>query len=178
MSETKTHWKKNNDSNYISGEDLFNELQGLKKDFPVILKTFKDGETFDQKSQSKVIKTVLHFTDLNGVVLCKGVLLNNTNAKFFINEFKSEFIEDWIGKPCNIFSQPDRRHGQVVRFKKYYKPVVVVDIEGAKLILESCGDMDSLGEAWVSLNKNQQSNTVVIGIKNGLKKQFDTKKED
>ena len=94
MEKTKTHWRKNNDSNYISGEDLFNELQGLKKDFPVMLKTFKDGETFDSNSQSKTIKTVLHFTDLNGVDLCKGVLLNNTGAKFFCKEHK--LIEDMV----------------------------------------------------------------------------------
>ena len=169
MKKTKTHWRKNNDSNYISGEDLFNELQGLKKDFPVMLKTFKDGETFDSNSQSKTIKTVLHFTDLNGVDLCKGVLLNNTGAKFFCKEFKSEYIEDWIGKPCNIFAQADRRHGQVVRFKKYYKPAVVVDVVGAELVLNSCDTLKSLGEAWTSLNVNQQANTKVIALKNELK---------
>ena len=172
MEKIKTHWRKNNDSNYISGEDLFNELQGLKKDFPVMLKTFKDGETFDSNSQSKTIKTVLHFTDLNGVDLCKGVLLNNTGAKFFCKEFKSEYIEDWIGKPCNIFAQADRRHGQVVRFKKYYKPVVKVDIPGAELILNSCADMDSLVKAWSSLSTQQQGNAVIINLKDSLKTTF------
>ena len=169
MEETKTHWKKNNDSTYISGEDLFNELQGLKKDFPVMLKSFKDGETFDSNSQSKTIKTVLQFTDLNGVDLCKGVLLNNTGAKFFCKEFKSDYIEDWISKPCNIFAQADRRHGQVVRFKKYYKPAVIVDVKGAEDILNSCADYDSLIKAWGSLNTNQQANIKVIALKDKLK---------
>jgi len=177
MEKTKTHWRKNNDSNYISGEDLFNELQGLKKDFPVMLKSFKDGETFDSNSQSKTIKTVLQFTDLNGVALCKGVLLNNTGAKFFCKEFKSEYIEDWIGKPCNIFAQADRRHGQVVRFKKYYKPAVVVDIKEAEETLNSCADMESLGKAWSSLNVNQQANTSIIKLKDKLKIKF-SKNED
>tara|TARA_R110000803_G_scaffold210216_1_gene281448 strand:+ start:1538 stop:2068 length:531 start_codon:yes stop_codon:yes gene_type:complete len=169
METKKTHWKKNNDSNYVSGEDLFNELKGLLKDFPVKLSSFSDGETFDQNAQAKTVKTVLQFTDLNGVKLYKGVLLNNTSAKFFIKEFGSEFIEDWINKPCNIFAQADRRHGYVVRFKKYYKPVVQVDIKGAELILNSCDSLESLGKAWSSLNSNQQKNSKVIELKNKLK---------
>jgi len=169
METKKTHWKKNNDSNYISGEDLFYELNGLKKDFPVKLISFSDGETFDQNKQSKVTKTVLQFVDLQGVKLYKGVLLNTISSLFFEKEFGSGFIDDWVGKVCNIYALPHRTHGQVVRFKKYYKPVVQVDIKGAELILNSCDSLENLVEAWKSLNGQQQKNTKVIELKNKLK---------
>ena len=59
-----------------------------------------------------------------------------------------------------------------MRFKKYYKPVVKVDITGAELILNSCADMDALGKAWSSLNTQQQGNAVIIKLKDSLKTTF------
>lgn len=45
----KTHWKKNNDSNFISGEDLISGLKGLKPEMVVVIEKFNDAESFDQK---------------------------------------------------------------------------------------------------------------------------------
>tara|TARA_R110000765_G_scaffold334538_2_gene424931 strand:- start:2408 stop:2914 length:507 start_codon:yes stop_codon:yes gene_type:complete len=163
----KTHWKKNNDSTYISGEDLHFELNGLKKDFPVVLQSFKDGSTFDRNEQKKVTKTVLNFTDLNGVKICKGVLLNNTAGEFLSSEFKSPHLEDWVGKTVNIFAKADSRHGFVVRFKKYFEPPISLD--NAKEVLNSAADLKTLVEAWGTLSKKEQTNQVIINLKNQLK---------
>ena len=127
--ETKTHWKKNNDSRYISGEDLKAELNGLKKEMVVIVASFTDSETFDQKTQKEIIKTGLYLKDMANKPLYKPVILNNTNAKFFIKETGSEFMEDWLNKPVTIYACPDKRHGFVVRFKSYQKPVLQIGTE-------------------------------------------------
>ena len=140
--QSLTHWKKNNDTNYISGEDLQEELNGLKKDFPVKLISFNDGETFDQNKQAKTTKTVMHFQDLNGKKLYKGVLLNKTAATFFIKESGSPYLENWIGTVCNIYAQPHSRFGYVVRFKKYFEPAKKVDLEGAKKELNNALNND------------------------------------
>lgn len=124
-----THWKKNNDSRYISGEDLQSEFHGLKKEMVVFIEKFEDTETFDQQKNSKIIKTGLFLTELGGKPLYKPVILNNTNAKFFVKECGSEFMEKWIGHPVVLHAQKDSRHGYVVRFKKYVLPVLQKDTE-------------------------------------------------
>lgn len=130
--EQKTHWKKNLDSQYISGEDLKDSLNGLKPELVVTIDRFTDGETFDQNKQAKVIKSALYLKDLNGKNLYKPTLLNKTNAKFLIKEFNSEWMEDWIGKPFVIYAQKDARHGFVVRFKSHVLPTLIKDSENFK----------------------------------------------
>ena len=127
--ETRTHWKKNNDSRYISGEDLKAELNGLKKEMIVTVHKFNDSGTFDQKLQKEVTKTALFLKDAAGKEVYKPAILNNTNAKFFIKEFGSEFMEDWLNRPVTIYAAPDKRHGFVVRFKSYQKPHLQADTE-------------------------------------------------
>ncbi|NQY42485.1 MAG: hypothetical protein HRT87_03950 [Legionellales bacterium] len=164
---TKTHWKKNNDSTYISGEDLKGELNGLKKDSPVIISRFENGLTYDQNNNEKVTKTVLFFTDEQGKALYKGVVLNNTAAKFFVGEFGSPYVDDWVGKKCNMFAQADKRHGFVVRFKKYFKPPI--NLEGAKLALNSADSLKGLSSAWSTLSQEEQGNAQIIKLKDELK---------
>ena len=121
---TKTHWKKHIDSRYISGEDLNDEYNGLKKEMPVKLVKFDDGETFDPNTQKKEVRTILYFSDLNGKALCKPVVLNKTNANTFKLVSGSSYIEDWIGVPITMYAKADKRHGFVVRFKRFEKPVL------------------------------------------------------
>lgn len=127
--ETKTHWKKNLDSKFISGEDLKGGLNGLKPEMAVVIEKFTDAETFDQNKQAKSVVTGLFLKELNGKSLYKPVILNKTNAKFMIKEFGSEFMEDWINKPITLYAVADSRHGFVVRFKKYQLPVLIKDSE-------------------------------------------------
>ena len=122
--EKLTHWKKNNDSRYISGEDLYNGIslgKGLKPEMVVSIESFEDSETFDQNNQSKVVKTGFILKDEEtGKKIYKPVILNNTNGDFCEKEFASKFMEHWIGKPFVLYAKPDKRHGHVARFKKHY----------------------------------------------------------
>jgi len=122
--ENKTHWKKNNDSNFISGEDLTSGLKGLAPEMVVVLDKFNDSETFDQKKQSKIVVTGLFFKTIDNKPVYKPAILNKTNAKFFVKETGSDFIEDWIGKTVIMYAQKDSRHGHVVRFKTYHLPTL------------------------------------------------------
>jgi len=117
-----THWKKNIDTRYISGEDLISGLKGLQKEMVVKLSSFQDGETFDQKKQTKETRTILFFSDSKDKALYKGVVLNATNAKFFEKEMESTEMEDWSKKAVTMYAKQDNRHGHVVRFKRYEKP--------------------------------------------------------
>ena len=138
----KTHWKKNNDSNFISGEDLNSELKGLKKEMTVMIEKFNDAESFDQNKQAKIVVSALYLKDLVGKPLYKPVILNKTNARFFIKETNSEFMDDWLNVPVTLYAQPDKRHGFVVRFKKFLKTELIKDSENfknCKLAIEKSG---------------------------------------
>lgn len=130
--ETKTIWKKNLDSAFVSGEDLMLSVKGLKPEMTVVLERFKDDVTFDQNKQAKVTVTGLYLKEVGGQSLYKPVILNKTNAKFFVKETGSDYMEDWIGKPVTLHAVKDSRHGFVVRFKKYILPVLVKDSENFK----------------------------------------------
>lgn len=123
----KTHWKKNNDSRYISGEDLQASFHGLRPEMIVSIEKFEDSETYDQNQNKKITKTGLFLKEVNGSPLYKPVILNNTNAKFFVKECGSDFMEDWIGHPVVLHAVKDSRHGYVVRFKKYVLPILQKD---------------------------------------------------
>lgn len=169
--EKKTHWKKNNDPKYISGEDLKDGIEigkGLAPEMVVMIDRFEDSETFDQNQNSKVIKTGFWLKDLNGNKIYKPVILNNTNADFCIKEFKSQFMEDWLNKPLVLYARADKRHGFVARFKKYYPTVTISDVNALKLI-ESSKDLEDLKANFLSLSKEEQRLITVVSKTDALK---------
>lgn len=165
--EQLTHWKKNNDSRYISGEDLQAELHGLRKEMVVVIEKFEDSETFEQKTNEKVIKTGFWLKELNGAKVYKPVILNNTNADFCRKEFNSDYMEHWIGKPFVLYAKPDKRHGFVARFKKYYAPQI--SDTNALTILALATTQDELKEKWGSLSASERNIPSVIKFKDDLK---------
>jgi len=166
--EKLTHWKKNNDSRYISGEDLQDELNGLKKEMVVVIEKFEDAETFDQTKNAKLVKTGFYLKTLDGQKVYKPVILNNTNAKFCRTEFKSEYMENWINKPFILYAMPDKRHGFVARFKKYYAPATVTDEHPLKL-LSMCQTLADLQKTWSELSAQEKNLPTVISKKEALK---------
>lgn len=167
----KTHWKKNNDSRYISGEDLKDGIEinkGLKPEMVVKIVGFSDKETYDQTDKEKTIKTGLMLFDLErNVPIEKPLILNNTNAKFLIKEFGSPFMEDWTGKPIILWAQPDKRFDFVARLKKFYAPQIS-DANGLAVLNES-KTLDELKTNWSKLSKAEQALPTIINLKETLK---------
>lgn len=169
MENQKTHWRKNLDPRYVSGEDLKNSLHGLRPEMVVCVHEMKDAPTFDQSQQKEVTKTSLWLMDMaTKKVIYKPVILNVSNAKFFAKEFGSDFIEDWYGKPCVLFAQPDKRFGHVARFKKYYPPAQVTDTN-AITALNKASSIAELTTIWTSLTADEKKLPSVIALKEKLK---------
>lgn len=170
MSETLTHWKKNNDSRYISGEDLKNgEVigRGLRAEMVVYIESFENMETFDQSEKKTVVKTGFNLRELNGTKLYKPVIMNNVNAKFCRKEFGSEFMEHWLNKPLVLYAMPDKTHDFVARFKKYYPPAIS-DVN-ALTILNQSTSLNELQANWSKINKQEQALPTVMALKDKLK---------
>lgn len=163
--ENLTHWKKNVDSRYISGEDLLNGLKGLRKEMNVQITSFKDSDSFDQKSNQKTTVTAITMVDIDtGQMLYKPMILNKTNARFFEGEFKSPFIEHWINKPFILFAQADRRHGHVVRCRKF---IPQVDTSQYIAAMNNCKTLDELRNVWGQFGP-MQTNPQLLGLKDQL----------
>lgn len=162
-----THWKKNNDSRYISGEDLKAGLKGLKPEMNVTIERFQDAETFDQSTQNKIVKTGFFLREIGGAELYKPVILNNTNAKFCAKEFGSEFMEHWIGKPLTLYAMPDKRFGHVARFRKYVAPML--DDKKPIAHLSVASTLADLQKRWAEIPPVEQAIPTVIAKKEELK---------
>jgi hypothetical protein len=169
--ENLTSWKKNIDTRYISGEDLKDGIKGLKKEMNVVIARFEDAETFDQSTQKKVVKTGFFLKELNGKELYKPVILNKTNAVFCRTEFGSDYMEHWLNKPFVLYACPDKRHGYVARFKKYYPPQI--SDANALGVLSVATTKEQLAEFWGTLSAEEKKLPKVIALKDSLKKQFE-----
>jgi hypothetical protein len=108
------HWKKNTDTKFVCGEDLQSGLNGLKPSMVTKLLSYNDAESFDQKTQKKIIVTALNF---DGVY--KPVILNKINARTMVAITGSHDMKQWIGVTVILWAQPDARHNFVARVKKY-----------------------------------------------------------
>lgn len=175
MTEKKTPFRKNLDPRYISGEDLLTGEsmgKGLRPEMVVTLIGFKDAPAFDQSLQKEVDKTALWLKDFNtGKELYKPCLMNVTRAEFLAKELAngSLYIDDCDQtKPFVIYAKPDKRHGHVVAFKKYFAPPEITDKE-ALAVLSKAGTLDELAMAWKSLSGAQQKLPTVLAKKEQLK---------
>jgi len=169
---TKTHWRKNLDPRYISGEDLKASLHGLRPEMVCCVTEMKDAPTFDQSMQKEVTKTSLWLTDLaTKQLIYKPVILNVSNAKFFAKEFNSDYIEDWYNKPVVLFAQPDKRFGHVARFKHYFPPAKATDTE-ALAKLNACTTQDEFKAAWSTISAEEKKLPTVLALKDQLIEKF------
>jgi hypothetical protein len=119
-----THWRKNNDTKFIRGEELQHEINGFKKSMNVKIMKIEDEKSFDPSTNQETIVSAIFMKELGGEDLKKPTILNATAGKFLEKEFKSMEIEDYIGKEVTLHSVPHKRHDYVVRFMKYIKPTI------------------------------------------------------
>lgn len=171
--ENKTPWRKNVDKRYISGEDLLLGAEmgkGLRKEMVVCIEKQEDAPAFDQKSQSEITKSALWLKDLEtGKMVYKPCLLNVTRAEFLTKESGgSIYIEDWYGLPFIMFAKPDKRHGHIVAFKKYYPPAQATPDAAIKK-LQACKTKTELVAAWIALTAQEKALPTVLAEKDKLK---------
>lgn len=174
--EVKIPWRKNLDPRYISGEDLLRGEamgKGLRPEMTVTMAKFNDAPTFDKTSQSEVTKTAIWLNEYpSGKPLYKPVILNVTNGEFLSKEIGggSIYITDFDHtKPFVLWPQPDRRHGHVARFKKYYPPAQVDADKAAIEALNKCTTLAELGETWAAITPADKKLPTVLALKEKLK---------
>lgn len=177
--EQKIPWRKNLDPRYISGEDLLRGEamgKGLRPEMVVTMAKFNDAPTFDKTSQAEVTKTAIWLNEYpSGKPLYKPVILNVTNGEFLSKEIGggSIYITDFDHtKPFVLWAQPDRRHGHVARFKKYYPPAQVSDANAIALLNAAEKTSDALNKVWGELSAEEKKLPSVLAVVNKLKSEL------
>jgi hypothetical protein len=174
--EEKIPWRKNLDKRYISGEDLLSGEamgKGLRPEMVVTMAKFNDAPAFDQSKQQEVTKTAIWLNEYpSGKPLYKPVLLNVANGEFLSKEIgnNSLYITDFDHtKPFVLWAMPDKRHGHVARFKKYYPPATATDTTAIASLSEA-KSLSELGERWAALSAEEKKLPTVLAKKEELKK--------
>lgn len=99
----KTHYKKLRNPNFLGSWDL---PQG--KDLVVTITKVENQEVFNPSDNSKEEVVVV---ELKGV---KPLIANATNCKNIAKACKSDYIEDWVGKPIALYTTKVKAFGDVV----------------------------------------------------------------
>lgn len=118
--ESKTHWKKNFNYNYLGSYSL-NEGQEVTLTIEKI-----NLEMVQSPNGGKDECTVVHFKeDVNGER--KPMILNKTNCKIIEDLYNTPYIEEWKGKKITLFVDPNiKAFGETVEALriKPIKPVI------------------------------------------------------
>jgi hypothetical protein len=132
--ESKTHWKKVFNSDYLGSCDLEDG-----KDIKVVIKhvTVMEVKNTDGKKQNRNVAT---FTNPD----LKPMILNVTNCKIIKKFTGSRFIDDWNNVPVQIYVKDDiRAFGDVtegLRIReiqpKMDKPTLTPDVQAWQKAIE------------------------------------------
>lgn len=160
--ETKTHWKKQFNYNYLGSYSL---VDG--KDLVLTIKEFKKEEVKDTKGKKKEC-FVVRFHEPN----IKPMILNKTNCKAVEKLYGSPFIEDWSGKKISIYVTKVDAFGDEVDALRIRDtaPSEIIDTAPYLQQLNDCKTLAELAKTYKSFERNAQENKEIIKQKDELKK--------
>lgn len=106
MSETKTHWKKLTNPNYIGSHDF---QPGQELTVTIEKVSNEVVKCFDGKSVKEESCIIAHIKGAK-----KPLILNKTNCKIISKNLGSEYIEEWAGKSITLYVAKVRAFGENV----------------------------------------------------------------
>jgi len=103
MNETKTHWKKLNNPNYIGAYELLGVTDELQVTIEKVVKGPVKGS--DGKEEDCTIAYLKNQ---------KPMILNATNCKIISKLYNTPFIEDWAGLKITLIVQQIKAFGEIM----------------------------------------------------------------
>lgn len=102
--ETKTHFKKLRNPNYIGSYELMVGNSSIDLNVTIERAVKEMVQNGDKKEEAMVIYLKGH----------KPMIVNSTNAKAISKALNSPFIEDWIGKEITLYVAKIKAFGEFV----------------------------------------------------------------
>lgn len=158
--ETKTHWKKNFNYDYMGAYSL---PEG--KDVIVTIKALKKEQVKGPKGKKEEC-FVCYFSDSD-----KPMILNKTNCKTIEKLYGSPFIEDWGGKKIQLYSAKVDAFGESTEALRVrdFAPGVIIDTESAIAAMNKCQTLAELQKVYTGFQKNVQGHKDILKLKEELK---------
>lgn len=100
MAETRTHWKKMTNTNYLGSWDLDGR--------DMIVRITEVRKEMIQNAQGREEKAVAY---LDGGL--KPLILNTTNLKAIAKALGSPYIEDWSGRKIQLYTEKVAAFGEI-----------------------------------------------------------------
>jgi len=116
--ETKTHYKKLRNPNYIGSYELMTGGEPIEL-VVVIEKAIKEMvQNGDKKEEAMVVYLIGH----------KPMIVNSTNAKAITSATGSPYIEDWTGKKLTLYVARIKAFGETVDALRVKKETPVLTL--------------------------------------------------
>lgn len=128
MEQSKTHWKKLENPDYLGSYAL---LPG--KDLVAQIKSVGQEEVFNPSSGRKESCTVARFVDSS----IKPMVLNVTNCKTIAKLYDTPYIEEWQGKYISIYIAKVKAFGEVVEALRIRTKIPTIK----QIKCENCGSI-------------------------------------
>ena len=103
MSESKTHWKKLHNPDYLGAYSL-----EPGKDMILTIKTVKNEQVTGPDNRKEECMV------MNFIENVKPMIVNATNAKVIEKLYKTPYIEEWSGQKIQLFADKIKAFGDVV----------------------------------------------------------------
>lgn len=173
MSETKTHWKKLHNPDYIGAYAL---EEG--KDLIVTIKKVQLESVHNVSNNRKEDCVVIHFVENVKPMIC-----NSTNSKIIQKIHKTPYIEEWEGKKKQLYIAKIKAFGEYVealRVREYIpkqknKTDVKLDCEECKGKITALNSLSA--EAVASHTKKTYGKFLCSECATKLKKQMEETKK-
>lgn len=160
--ETKTHWKKVFNKEYLGACDLEDN-----KDLKAVIKKVEIREVKDPSGTASKRNVAIFASNI------KPMILNVSNCKVLKKFSKSQYIEEWVNIPVNIYIKDDvKAFGEItegLRFRDFQpsisKPELTPNLQAwanAITYLKGKGTMPLLKEKWSLSAENEQKLTELV----------------
>lgn len=150
--ETKTHWKKLINLDYIGA-------YCVESDLTVKITSVGQEKVKGEKGKEEMC-TVAH---LEGQ---KPFIINRTNAKTITKLYGTPYIEDWVGKLITIFPTTCSVAGETVECLRIRstrpQPAQKADYSLQIKMLKECQTIEDLATVYKSFSKEQQAGTANV----------------
>lgn len=161
MTEQLTHFKKLQNPDYLGSYELPNG-----EDLILTIKSVAT-EMITGNGGKKEEKMVIRFAENVKPMIC-----NRTNAKVIAKIHKTPYIEQWAGKPIQLYSSRITAFGEEVdalRVRDFLPKTKQIDTTDAIAKIRLCKSLDELKTVYSRLTKPEQGHPDVIAAKDEMK---------
>lgn len=126
----KTHWKKLTNPNYLGAYSIEDG-----KDLILTIKNVREEKVIGADGKKDDCVVCYFYENV------KPMILNSTNMKMIAKLYKTNFIEDWVGKKIQIGVEQVKAFGDIVDALRVRKTVPSVKDEPSQTYnCEDCGE--------------------------------------